>query len=715
MEKNQIEALISEMTIEEKLAQMTQLAPMFFGVEQDTDLTGPLDEFNLKKEDLKNIGSTLNYFGAKNIIKLQKEYMQKNRLHIPLLFMADVIYGFKTAFPIPLALSCSFNPDNYKNATSVAAAESAASGIHLTFAPMADLVRDPRWGRVMESPGEDPYLNCIMTKAAVHGFQGDNPKDKGKIASCVKHFAGYGASEGGRDYNWVDISENTLYQYYLPSYKAALDAGAKMVMTSFNVIDGIPSSANKKLFRNILRKEWNFNGSTISDYAAIHETIINGLAENEEDAAYKCIEAGVDIEMMSTHYMNYGKKLVEEGKLSIELINQAVRNILNLKNDLGLFENPYKDASEEDEKRLHLCEEHRQLARQAARQSLVLLENNGILPLDTKAKIGVAGPFADTNSASGGWFITAKNGSSSLLSALTKRGFNTKSAMTELLGSMEDNIFDVEDRTSEAAESLSDCDILIAAVGENPSDTGEACSKTCLRLSPNQEKLIRKLKQTGKPVIVIVFSGRPMELKPILPYCDALIQGWFLGTETGTGITDVLSGDYNPSGRLAMSFPQNVGQIPVYYNNYRTGRPYIGSKDHYVSKYLDCPNEPLYPFGYGLSYSKVEYKNFKAFVKNGKIEAEITICNLSDKETLETVQLYIRDIYASVVRPVKELKGFQQILLKPQETCTVHFTITKDMLKFYNPQLEYVFEPGEFQIMMGANSRDVDTVTVYFD
>ena len=712
MEQKQIESLINQMTLEEKLAQMTQLAPMFFGVSQGTDLTGPLEEFRLTQEDIKNVGSTLNYFGAENIIKLQKEYMASNRLHIPLLFMADVIYGFKTAFPIPLALSCSFNPENYENATSVAAAESAASGIHLTFAPMSDLVRDPRWGRVMESPGEDPYLNCVMTKAAVQGFQGQNPKEKGKIASCVKHFAGYGAAEGGRDYNWVDISENTLRQYYLPSYKAALDAGAKMVMTSFNVIDGVPSSANKKLFRDILRKEWKFDGTTISDYAAIHETIINGLAENEEDAAQKCIEAGVDIEMMSTHYINCGKKLVKEGKLSIDLIDQAVRNILNLKNDLGLFENPFKDANPEDEKRLHLCSKHRKMARQAARQSLVLLENNGVLPLKKATKIGVAGPFADTNSASGGWFITAKNGSSSLLAALKEKGFQTKSSMTTPLGSMKDQIFDVEDNTEKAAMDLSDCDVLIAAVGENPSDTGEACSKTSLRLSPNQEKLVQKLKETGKPVVVIVFSGRPMELKPILPYCDALIQGWFLGTETGTGIADVLSGDYNPSGRLAMSFPQNVGQIPIYYNNYRTGRPYVGTKDPYVSKYLDCSNEPLYPFGYGLSYSNVEYHDFKAHIKNNEIHVQVTICNHSSRETLETVQLYVRDVYASVVRPVKELKGFQQIALNPQESRTINFVVTKDMLKFYNQNLEYVFEPGELQVMIGPNSKDVETVSL---
>ena len=371
----------------------------------------------------------------------------------------------KQHFPIPLALSCSFNPENYENAYLRCRAAKRCFWNPSYLCPYVGSVRDPRWGRVMESPGEDPYLNCVMTKAAVQGFQGQSPKEKGKIASCVKHFAGYGAAEGGRDYNWVDISENTLRQYYLPSYKAALDAGAKMVMTSFNVIDGVPSSANKKLFRDILRKEWKFDGTTVSDYAAIHETIINGLAENEEDAAQKCIEAGVDIEMMSTHYINCGKKLVKEGKLSIDLIDQAVRNILNLKNDLGLFENPFKDANPEDEKRLHLCGKHRKMARQAARQSLVLLENNGVLPLKKEAKIGVAGPICRVQILPQEDGLLLPKTAPLLLDALKEKGFQTKSSMTAPLGSMKDQIFDVEDNTEKAAMDLSECDVLISRCG----------------------------------------------------------------------------------------------------------------------------------------------------------------------------------------------------------------------------------------------------------
>lgn len=715
MENSKIERLLQNMTIEEKLAQMTQLSALFLGTEQNVDLTGPLTELNITEDNLTNIGSTLNYFGAEKTMELQKRYMEKNRHQIPLLFMADVIYGYKTIFPIPLAMSCSFNPENYENAASVAAAESSASGIHLTFAPMSDLVRDPRWGRVMESPGEDTYLNCIMTKAAVHGFQGDNPKEKGKIASCVKHFAGYGAAEGGRDYNWVDISENTFRQFYLPSYKVALDAGARMVMTSFNVMDGIPSSANKKLFRDILRDEWGFDGCTISDYAAVHETIINGIAEDGSDAARQCIEAGVDIEMMSAHYINHGKKLVEEGRLSMELIDQAVRNILNLKNALGLFENPFKDADPKAEKKLHLCKEHREKARQAARQSIVLLKNDGILPLKEGIKIGIAGPFADSENTAGGWAITAEKNTCTLTDALKSHGFSVITVMAEPLGSMEEQMFDVKDQTDQAVESFADCDILIAAVGECPSDTGEASSKAYLRLSPNQEKLIQKLSGTGKPVITIVFSGRPMEIKPILSSSNALVQGWFLGTESANGLVDVLTGDYNPSGRLAMSFPHTAGQIPVYYNNYRTGRPYYGQKERYVSKYLDCPNEALFPFGYGLSYSKISYSDFSVIKEQDRIKAEIIVYNDSERESLETVQLYVGDCTASIVRPVKELKGFQQVMLQPKQNQKVSFTITKDMLRFYNRNLEFVFEPGEFEIMIGRNSQDVESKRIYLD
>ena len=481
-----------------------------------------------------------------------------------------------------------------------------------------------------------------------------------------------------------------------------------MVMTSFNVINGIPSSANRMLFRDILREEWHFDGSTISDYAAIEETITNGLSKDGKDAAKRCIEAGVDIEMMSTNYITYGKQLIEEGLLSVELVDQAVRNILNLKNDLGLFETPFKDANEEAEKELHQCPAHLELARNAAHECPVLLKNDhAVLPLKPGAKIGIAGPFANAKNTSGGWSLVADKNFLILAGSLSEKGYHVITAMGAELGSMEQKIFDVEDHVSEAVAAFADCDVVIATVGECSYDIGEVTSIAYLRLSPNQEKLIRSLKEAGKTVVTIVFSGRPLELKPILPYSDALLQAWFLGTQSAAGLTDILSGDYNPSGRLSMSFPQTVGQIPVRYNSYRTGRPYYGQDDHFVSKYLDCPNEPLFSFGYGLSYSTVEYSDFKVLQNDDTITASVNVHNTSGPAVKETVQLYIGDCYADVVRPVKELKGFKQITLAPGEKKTVTFTITKDMLMFYNHKLEYVFEPGEFAIMVGPNSIEL--------
>lgn len=715
MTKDRIEELIASMTLDEKLEQMTQMAPLFFGVEEGIDLTGPFEEMDIDSNRIWGLGSTLNYFGAAKVKKLQDEYMEKNRFKIPMLFMADVIYGYKTIFPIPLAIGCSFNPDNYYTTTKIAAKECSASGIQLTFAPMSDLVRDPRWGRVMESPGEDPYLNSVMTQAAVRGFQGEDPKEKGRIAACVKHFAGYGASEGGRDYNWVDLSSHTLRQYYLPSYKAAIDAGVKMVMTAFNVIDGIPSSANKMLFRDVLREQWGFNGVTISDYAAINETVINGYTKDGKEAARACVEAGVDIEMMSTHYMNYGKELIEEGKLSIELINEAVRNILNLKNDLGLFENPYKDADEVLEKKYHQCKEHKAMARKVASECAVLLKNENILPLKKNTKVGIAGPFTSSANTMGGWSLTNKENTATIVSELEAKGIQVVTAMDGEMGAMQEGIFDVEDKISNAIEAFKECDIIIAAVGEHPYDTGEGASRTNIRLSQNQEKLITALHKLGKAVVTIVFSGRPLELTPIEPSCDAILQVWFLGSESSGAIADILVGDKNPSGRLSMSFPQTVGQIPVYYNCYNTGRPSDGKLERYVSRYLDCPNKPLYPFGYGLSYGTVEYKDFDVEVRETDIIAKVTIENTSEYTLKEVVQLYIRDLYASVIRPIKELKGFEQIELRAGESKEVIFKIEKEMLMFYNNRLEYVFEKGEFDIMIGRNSQDVQGKIIYIE
>ncbi|MGL5677229.1 MAG: glycoside hydrolase family 3 C-terminal domain-containing protein, partial [Cellulosilyticaceae bacterium] len=444
----------------------------------------------------------------------------------------------------------------------------------------------------------------------------------------------------------------------------------------------------------------------------IDETIIHGYTRDGKEAAKACVEAGIDIEMMSSHYINYGKELVEEGKLSVDLIDEAVRRILTLKEELGLFENPYKDASEEMEEKIHLCPEHIAKAKEVARDCAVLLKNEGALPIQKGIKVGIAGPFAEFADTMGGWCLTNKQNNATLATELEDRGIQVVTAMTKELGAMQDGIFDVEDEVAQAVEAFADCDVIIAAVGEHPWDSGESASRTNLRLSPNQEKLIQQLHTLGKPVVALLFGGRPLEIAPVLPYCDAVLEGWFLGTESSSAIVDILLGEHNPCGRLSMSFPQTVGQIPVHYNCYNTGRPNHGKRHRYVSCYLDCDNEPLYPFGYGLSYGQVDYTNFDVEVQGEKVVARITLENTSEYIIKETVQLYIRDLYASIVRPVKEMKDFTQVVLAPGEKQEVTFEVTKEMLMFYNNKLEYVFEAGEFDIMIGRNAADVQSKTI---
>ena len=700
--------MLSELSLEEKIGEMTQLSPDFLGAAQSVDLTGPMKELNVRPEDLPLVGTTLNAFGAEKLIAMQKKHIAEHPHHIPLIFMADVIHGRRTIFPVPLAMACSFDPALQREANAVAARESAVEGIHVTFSPMADLVRDPRWGRVMESPGEDPLLAARMTAAAVEGYQGEDLKAPDRIASCFKHFGGYGASEGGRDYNTVDISDGALREFYLSGYKAAADAGAAMAMTSFNTIDRIPATANKKLFRRILRDEWGFEGVAITDFDATGELIAHGLAADGREAARYSLEAGVDIEMMSTHYLNNLKSLVESGEIDMALIDEAVLRILRLKNRLGLFENPFKGADPEHEDEVCLSEGHLEAARRIAVRCAVLLKNeNHALPLKKGAKVGLAGPFAESAGVLGGWAFAPSNSSASLLNGLKACGIEPVLAMTEELKPMQRGFFDVSDQTAELSK-LADCDVVIAAVGEHSEDTGESASKTILRLTPNQEKMLQKLKEMGKTVVAVVFSGRPLEIKPVLPYCDAVVQAWFLGLQSGAALADILCGKENPSGRLAISFPQTVGQIPVYYNHMNTGRPLVGKPHRFVSCYLDCPNEPLYPFGYGLSYSDFHYSALSVRKGSGGalLDVSVTVENASDIPGRETVQLYIRDLAASVVRPVQELKDFVQVDLAPHEKRTVSFTLTKESLSFWNNEA-FVFEPGEFEIMAGHSSAEV--------
>lgn len=707
--------LVNDMTLDEKLAQLTQLGPYYWGLDDTVDLTGPFKELNINPQVMKNIGSVLNGIGARNVMDLQTRHLESSRQKIPLIFMADVIHGYRTILPIPLAMGASFDLEACERFAEIAARESAAAGIHLTFSPMTDLVRDPRWGRVMETSGEDPYLNARVTESMVRGYQGKDLKEPGRIAACVKHFAGYGAPEGGREYNTVDMSTGVLREFYLPAYKAAVDAGVAMVMAAFNTIDRIPSTGNSKLLRGILRDEWGFDGVTIADFNSVNELIPHGAAEGGREAARKSLEAGLDIEMMSTHYLNNVASLIADGELDIRLVDEAVTRLLELKDALGLFDNPFKDADPEADEADKPREDHVQAAREMGAGSIVLLKNdNAALPLKRGMKIGLAGPFATSTQVMGGWAGTERDPAVSLYTGITGKipAGDIVTAMTGELGSMLEGVFDVEDEIEDAFEKLKDCDVILAAVGENQHDTGEGGSKASLRMSANQEKLIWRLKATGKPVITIVFSGRPLELAPVLDASDALVQAWFLGNESGNSIADVLFGDYNPSGRLSMSFPYSVGQIPVYYNAYLTGRPYDAQYPNvrYVSRYLDIPNDPLFCFGYGLSYSTFAYSGFKVeAAEGGRVLASIEVENLSEVTGKETVQLYIRDVTASVVRPVKELKGFKQITLAAQEKQTVTFEITREMLMFYGQDDKLVFEPGEFDIMIGRNSGDHST------
>lgn len=717
MTKQFILDLVKQMTIEEKAAQLTQIGTFMLEGSVPEALTGPYREWKFDKEDVLRIGSCIGWVGAKRSIEVQKKFMEQNRLHIPVLIMSDIIHGMKTIFPIPLAMGATFHPELIKETCRVAALESAVSGIHVTFSPMADLVRDPRWGRVMESTGEDPYLNAVMTKAMVEGYQGEDIREKGRMAACVKHFAAYGAAEGGRDYNTVDMSRGVLRDFYLPAYKAAVDAKVAMVMASFNTVDRIPASANRELLHDMLRDEWGFDGTIISDFNAIDEVINHSVAEDGAEAARLCLNAGLDIEMMSGIYINEMKTLLEEKKLTMEQIDECVIHVLNLKDRLGLFENPYKDADEELEAKYLLCREHRKLARQCAIESMVLLKNDGVLPVKKGAVIGVAGPMTLTKKVLGGWHAEGRYEDAvslyeGLVSYLGEESVVT--AMTAEVGEKLHGFVDVPDEVDAAIEKLKACDVVICAVGEHENDAGEAGSLTRLRLSPNQEKLIHSLKAKGKTVITVLFTGRPMEIEPVLTDSDAIVQAWYGGTETGNAITALLFGEANFSGRLTMSFPRNVGQIPVYYNSYKTGRPLEGLEEHtkYASRYVDCKNDPLYPFGYGLSYSEFEYSELSVSGGEG-IDASIQVKNVSETAGTETVQLYIRDISASVVQPVKALKAFQQITLQPGERQKVSFYITREQLMFYNNKEQLVFEPGWFEVMIGCSSADVKSDRIY--
>ena len=642
--------------------------------------------------------------------------------------MADIINGYKTTYPIPLALGCTWNPDLIKKGMQNTAEEAAVSGIHVTFSPMVDLVRDARWGRVMESTGEDTYLNCEFAKAFVEGYQGDLDPNK-NIASCVKHFAAYGAPEGGREYNTVDMSERRLREDYLPAYKAAVDSGCELVMTSFNTVDGIPASGNKWLMRNVLREEWGFNGIIISDYAAIQELIAHGVAEDDRDAAKLGIEAGVDIDMKTPVYSNQLEGLVNDGVISEKLIDEAVWRILNLKNKLGLFENPYRGADVSKEKSVILSPEKLKLAREISRESIVLLENNGVLPISKDKKIAIIGPHGESKVLSGSWAINSNPDDVTSLVEAVKEKISEENLMyakgcemtedNSILGGFgraieEEKIeVDKEKDLEEALKAASKSEVVVMALGEHYLQSGEGGSRTEISLEQAQVNLIEKVKELGKPIVLVLFNGRPLVLTNVVDKVDAIIEAWFPGTEGGLAVSDVLFGDYNPSGRLTMSFPRRVGQVPLHYNEFNTGRPVKTSihNSRFTSRYIDVENTPLYPFGYGLSYTKFEYGDIKIssdkLTNNSTITASIKVKNVGDIAGYETVQLYIQDIKGSVVRPVKELKGFKKVKLESGEEQDIEFVINEEMLRFYTSSMEFKSEEGRFKLYIGSNSDEL--------
>lgn len=703
--------LLKKMTIEEKVGQLNQYTG-------DNQATGPITINPNKQAEIKQglIGSMLNVIGTKYTRGYQELAMQ-SRLKIPLLFGQDVIHGYKTTFPLPLAEAASWDLQAIELAARVAATEASASGIHWTFAPMVDIGRDPRWGRVMEGAGEDTYLGSKIAYARVKGFQGNKLGDLNSVMACVKHFAAYGAGVGGRDYNSVDMSERMLLETYLPPFKAALDAGAATFMNSFNDINGIPATGNAHLQRDILKGKWNFQGFVVSDWGSIGEMVAHGYSKDLKEAAYSAITAGSDMDMESNAYRKNLAELVKEGRVSIDLVDDAVRRILRKKFELGLFDDPYKYSDPKREEKALANPEHRKAALEMAEKSIVLLKNeNQTLPISKSTKtIAFIGPMVKEYKANMGfwavelpevnydkWVVSQWDGLQS------KVGKNTKLLYAKGCEVTGDN----KDGFAEAVATAKQADVVILSVGERHDMSGEAKSRSDIHLPGVQEDLIKAVMATGKPVVVLINAGRPLVFNWTADNVPAIMYTWWLGSEAGNAIANVLFGDYNPSGKLPMTFPREVGQVPIYYNHFSTGRP---AKDensiNYVSAYIDLKNSPKYPFGYGLSYTTFDYSGLKlssAKIKSSEtIKVSFQLKNSGKVTGEEVVQLYLKDKFGSVVRPVLELKDFQKVKLNAGESKTIEFTIDKERLSFYNNKLEWVAEPGDFEVMIGTSSADI--------
>ncbi len=707
-----VSELLSKMTLDEKIGQLNQY-------NGDWGATGKITPDGDKETQIKNgmVGSMLNVAGVDKTRKLQELALQ-SRLRIPLIFGQDVIHGFRTTFPIPLAETASWDLDLMEKSARIAATEAAAYGIHWTFAPMMDISRDPRWGRVMEGAGEDTYLGSKVAVARVKGFQGKGLGNTDAVMACGKHFAAYGAAVGGRDYNSVDMSYRQLNETYLPPFKAAVDAGLATLMNSFNDINGVPATGNSYILRNKLKGEWDFKGFVVSDWGSIGEMVPHGFAQDRKDAALKAMIAGSDMDMESRCYRDYLKQLVNEGKVPMAIIDDAVKRILLKKYELGLFDDPFRFCNEAREKAQENNLEHRKFAREIGAKSIVLLKNNAVnghklLPLSTQSKsIALIGPFMKATVANHGfWSIAFPDDSLRIVSQYDGIKHSTKNSST-LLYAKGCNIND-NDRSgfAEALETAKKADVVVISLGEAHDMSGEARSRSNIHLPGVQEELLKEICSTGKPVVLLINAGRPLIFDWAADNVPAILYTWWLGTEAGNSIADVLFGDYNPSGKLPMSFPRTEGQIPIYYNHYNTGRPAKDDGDkNYVSAYIDLPNSPKYPFGYGLSYTSFDITNLrlsssKMALNEGKIEASVDVKNSGNYDGEEVVQLYIRDLVGSVVRPVKELKGFKKIFLKKGETSSVTFLLTSEDLKFYNNDVQFVNEAGEYDLFVGDSSN----------
>ena len=722
--------LMSRMTLEEKIGQLNLLSVGF-------DVTGP----QLSKDaDAKIrqglVGGVFNTYTPVAARKLQSLAVKESRLGIPLLFGYDVIHGHKTIFPIPLGLSCTWNPDLIERSARIAAEEASADGVNWTFSPMVDIARDPRWGRIAEGAGEDPYLGAQIARAMVRGYQGNDLSRSNALMACVKHFALYGAVEAGRDYNTVDMSRIKMYEYYLPPYRAAVEAGAGSVMSSFNEINGVPATGNHWLLTDLLRTQWGFQGFVVTDYTAINEMSGHGMGDFLNDAEL-ALKAGVDMDMVGETYLKYLPGLVAQGKVSESMINQACRRILEAKYMLGLFTDPYRGCTEERARAEILTPENRKAAREIAEQSFVLLKNDRqILPLKKSAVIALVGPLADDQQnllgswrAAGDWqqavsvWTGISNVAGSAVTILHAKGANLVDdpALRETLKAFGAEIpvdaRSPQEMVAEAVAVAAHADVVVAVLGESSGMSGEAASRSDIGLPECQKELLQALVETGKPLVLVLMNGRPLTLGWEAEHCGAILETWFGGTEAGNAVADVLFGDYNPSGKLTATFPRNVGQIPIYYNHKNTGRPYKGDPSYkYVSRYLDVPNDPLYAFGYGLSYTTFSYGDVKlsktALAGEETLVASVGVTNTGERAGEETVQLYLSQPVASVTRSVEDLRGFQKVRLQPGETREVTFRITPEDLKFYNGKLEYDWEPGEFMVRIGGNSSGVKSATV---